>query len=167
LRKYLWGLGLLVLVLPMRSQPLPCSGPTYRSFDFWLGDWDVFNANGNSKTAHVRVESVLGGCALREEYTATDGSTGESLSSWNAARHTWRQFWVSSKGAIVSIEGNVRDGAIVLTGTEQGTHAPDFVRGTWKPDAAGVRETAQRSQDNGRSWEAWFDLSFRRPVPSR
>jgi tetratricopeptide (TPR) repeat protein len=24
----------------------PCSGAEYRQFDFWLGEWDVFNPNG-------------------------------------------------------------------------------------------------------------------------
>jgi hypothetical protein len=34
---------------------------------------------------------------------------------------------------------------------------------TWAPEAGGVRETAERSSDGGKTWRPWFDLSFRRP----
>lgn len=140
-----------------------CNGSDWHSFDFWIGEWEVFDAVSGSKDAHVRVTSVSGGCALREEYDAVSGAKGESLSSWDAAHHVWRQYWVSGKGQIVSIEGNLRDGAMILEGAEEGTHAPDLVRGIWKPETGGtVRETAWRSTDNGKTWQPWFDLIFRR-----
>ena len=140
-----------------------CAGSEWHSFDFWIGEWEVFDAASGKKDAHVRVAATSGGCALREEYEAVSGARGESLSSWDAAHHVWRQYWVSSRGEIVSIEGNLRDGAMVLEGAEEGTHEADLVRGVWKPEANGtVRETAWRSKDNGKTWQPWFDLVFRR-----
>ena len=29
------------------SKPVPCSAPAYRQFDFWLGEWDVFEEGGS------------------------------------------------------------------------------------------------------------------------
>jgi ketosteroid isomerase-like protein len=139
----------------------PCSAPAYRAFDFWLGVWDVFDAADNSLAARVRVTSVQNGCALREEYRGTDGSSGESLSSWDESHHVWRQNWVGGGGSQVSIEGTLHDGAIILTGPEQGTHTPDLVRGKWSPEQTGVREIGERSTDDGHTWQPWFDLHFR------
>jgi hypothetical protein len=164
------GLAMVVMLCgvgyggPPRALPgsqSSCTGIEHRSFDFWAGDWDVFDAATGSKTAHVRVERVLNGCALREEYKGADGNEGESLSSYDAAHSVWRQHWVSNHGQIVVLEGGITSGAMVLQGTEQGTHAPDLVRGSWKPEGGNVRETAERSGDGGKTWQPWFDLEFR------
>jgi ketosteroid isomerase-like protein len=144
-----------------QSAQSPCIAPAYRAFDFWLGEWEAFDAADNALAAHVRVTSVENGCALREEYHGTDGSSGESLSSWDESHQVWRQNWVSGRGSQVSIEGTLHNGSLILTGSEQGTHTPDLVRGTWTPEATGVREVGERSTDNGQTWQPWFDLHFR------
>ena len=41
------------------QSPLPCAAPNFRDFDFWLGDWNVVEAEGGRRAAQVRVESVL------------------------------------------------------------------------------------------------------------
>ena len=38
----------------------PCASPEYHQFDFWIGDWDVFDSDSTTATAHVRVDSILG-----------------------------------------------------------------------------------------------------------
>jgi hypothetical protein len=51
---------------------------------------------------------------------------------------------------------------MVLTGSDRTADGkPRLVRGIWKPDSAGVRETAATSTDNGVTWVPWFDLLFR------
>lgn len=51
---------------------------------------------------------------------------------------------------------------MILTGTEP---APDgtssLLRGSWRPDAGAVRETAERSTDGGKIWKPVFDIVFR------
>jgi hypothetical protein len=168
-----WRMLLLAVLLPrigingtaQKMAPTmqgPCSGSEWHAFDFWLGSWVVMDVATGSKTAQATIEPVSHGCALREEFRSTDGGGGESLSSWDAKRGVWRQYWVSTSGAIVSIKGKLHNGAMTLRGAEQGTHSPDMVRGTWKPESDGVRETGERSIDGGRTWKPWFDLEFRR-----
>jgi hypothetical protein len=172
-QSFWWRMLLLAVLLPQvvingTAQNItptaqePCSGSAWHAFDFWLGSWVVMDVTSGSKIAQARIEPVSHGCALREEYRSTDGGGGESLSSWDAKRGVWRQYWVSTSGAIVSIKGKLHNGAMTLSGAEQGTHSPDMVRGTWKPKSNGVRETGERSWDGGRTWEPWFDLEFRR-----
>jgi hypothetical protein len=143
----------------------PCAGAAWHAFDFWLGEWDVVDAATGKPEAHARIEPILGGCAVHELYENIGGGKGESFSTWDDAHHVWRQFWVSGKGQIVDLEGGLENGAMVLAGAEEGTHAADMVRGIWKPENGGVRETAFRSTDNGRSWQPWFDLLFKRATP--
>jgi ketosteroid isomerase-like protein len=168
MKKPLWLPLLLLSLFPLvdagqassRTEPA-CSAPAYHAFDFWLGEWDVFDAADNSLAAHARISRVQDGCALREEFHGIDGGGGESISAWDAAGQVWRQNWVSTRGAIVGIEGKFASGAMVLTGPETGTHSPDLVRGTWTLEAGGVREIGERSIDQGRTWQPWFDLHFR------
>jgi hypothetical protein len=55
---------------------------------------------------------------------------------------------------------------MVLAGEMRQGDKRCMVRGSWKREAGGVREIAERSSDGGKTWQAWFDLVFRR-VPSR
>jgi hypothetical protein len=143
-----------------------CTAPEYRQFDFWVGDWDVFEIGSPTKVARARVDRILDGCALHEDYEGTNGSKGESFSIYDASRKVWHQSWVSNRGALVVIEGNIQAGAMVLRGAD---HTPGGgekqVRGTWKPVNGGVRETAVTSADGGKTWTLWFDLMFRSQTP--
>ncbi|HTS37876.1 MAG TPA: nuclear transport factor 2 family protein [Candidatus Solibacter sp.] len=140
-----------------------CSAPEYRQFDFWIGNWDAFEIEKpDYAVAHNRVERILDGCALLEDYQAPDGSHGESFSIYDASRKLWHQSWVTNKGVLLAIEGNLEGDALILSGTDRADDGKErLVRGTWKRVAEGVRETAVRSTDGGRTWTPWFDLIFR------
>jgi ketosteroid isomerase-like protein len=141
------------------SPPNPCAAPAYRQFDFWAGDWDVFDVGSPIKVAHAQVDLILGGCVLREDYQGTDGHKGQSFTIYDAARKVWHQSWVTNRGELLEIEGRIEAGEMVLSGEDHA--AGTLVRGTWKPIAAGVRETAATSADGGKTWKPWFDLEFR------
>jgi hypothetical protein len=140
-----------------------CEDPAYRTFDFWVGDWDVYdNDQPGKKVAHAVVELILDRCVLHEIYEATDGHKGESFTIYDSSRRTWHQTWVTDHGQLLTIEGAPHDGAMVLAGADR---TPDGkarrVRGSWKAETSGVREVAARSTDGGHRWEPWFDLTFR------
>jgi hypothetical protein len=139
-----------------------CSAPEYRQFDFWLGDWDVYEIGGKVPVAHAKVETALNGCAVRERYFAADGHIGESLSIYDKSRGVWHQSWFTNRGQFLAIEGGFSGAAMVLTGSDRTTDGKArLVRGRWKAEGNNVRETARRSTDNGKTWQAWFDLEFR------
>jgi hypothetical protein len=136
-----------------------CAAPEYRQFDFWVGDWDAFDVGSPIKVAHARVDRILDGCVLREDYQGEDGHKGQSFTIYDTNRKVWHQSWVTNRGELLVIEGKSEDGAIVLTGEDHA--AGTVVRGEWKPEKGGVRETAVISSDGGKSWKPWFDLVFR------
>ncbi len=140
----------------------PCSAPVYRQFDFWAGDWDAFEFGTTTKDAHVKVERILDGCVLHEQYDGADGHRGESFSLYDSSRKVWHQTWVTNRGELLIIEGNLEDGAMVLRGRNLTADGKERrVRGMWKPVKDGVRESAVTSVDGGKTWQPWFDLLFR------
>jgi hypothetical protein len=173
--KHVFKASILVGILGWCSSPAlyawapepPCSASAYHQFDFWVGDWDVFEEGGSVKEAHAIVTWVQNGCGLREQYNGTDGSSGESLSMYDPTTAQWQQTWVSNRGQIVLIQGNLQDQSMVLGGTDHSPAGRRLVRGVWSPEKNGVRETAERSSDDGKSWAPWFDLSFRPHVSPR
>src|SRR6266852_5704556 len=120
-----------------------CGASEYHGFDFWIGDWDAFLFGTSTKDARVRVDRILDGCVIHEDYQSVDGRKGESFSIYDDSRKVWHQTWVTNRGQLLIIEGNMQDGAMVLAGVDR-TSLGDKrdVRGIWKPVDGGVRETA-------------------------
>ena len=144
------------------TKPPACQAPEYKQFNFWVGDWDAFDVGGTVAVARLKVDPLLDGCALREQYKGADGHQGESLSIYDASRKVWHQTWVTNRGELLTIEGGFKDGEMILTGADRTADGRERrVRGVWKAEAEGVRETAVRSTDGGKTWKAWFDLIFR------
>jgi hypothetical protein len=86
--------------LPKRSfaaepgVPTHCAATSYRQFDFWAGDWDVFDVGSPIQVAHAKVDLTLDGCVLREDYQGTDGHKGQSFTIYDVSRKVWHQSWV-------------------------------------------------------------------------
>lgn len=145
--------------------PARCSATEYRQFDFWLGDWDTFEAedpNGAS-IARAQITSPVSGCALHERYEQSDGLVGDSILNFDPVRRQWQQTWVTNRGSIMVLWGELRDGALVLEGEvhlHDGTTA--LQRITWRTEGDGVRETALLSRDGGETWTPAFDVIFRK-----
>jgi ketosteroid isomerase-like protein len=139
-----------------------CSASEFRQFDFWLGDWDAFDVGKSAVVEHTRVDLILDGCVLREDYEAANGLQGQSFTLYDPSRKIWHQTWATNRGQLLVIEGKLEAGEMVLAGTDRTAEGKERrVRGTWKPMNGGVRETAVISNDAGSSWQPWFDLIFR------
>lgn len=145
---------------PKRSS---CAAPEYRQFDFWIGDWNTYDfGDPNKLVAHLRVDPILDGCVLREDYKGTDGHEGQSFTIYDATRKVWHQTWVTNGGQLLTVEGTFQNGEMVLSGADQTTDGTErHVRGVWKPEKDSVRESAVTSIDGGKTWKPWFDIIFR------
>ncbi len=93
---------------------------------------------------------------------STNGLKGQSFSLYDASRRIWHQSWATNRGQLLTIEGRIEDGEMVLGGSDRAADGVErLVRGTWQPVKGGVRETAVTSLDAGKTWQPWFDLVFR------
>jgi ketosteroid isomerase-like protein len=145
------------------ARPVACAAPEFHQLDFWAGDWDVFDVeNSAAQVARVQVDRILDGCVLREDYQDTEGHRGQSFSIYDAALKAWHQSWVTNRGQLLLLDGNLHGDELLLSATEHTTEGKNkLIRGTWKPVDGGVRETAVTSIDEGKTWQPWFDLMFR------
>jgi hypothetical protein len=140
-----------------------CSGAEYHLLDFWIGDWDTFEADtpGGTSVARAHVSPIAQGCAIHELYEQGDGLIGDSILSYDPVRKAWQQTWVTNRGSIMVITGNFKDGMLVLEGD---VHLMDgrsvTQRITWTAQDKGVRESAVLSKDGGKTWTPAFDVLF-------
>jgi hypothetical protein len=144
--------------------PPNCSAPEFHQLDFWLGDWDTLDSDSKGSTtsiARAHVDPIAGGCAVHELYEQTDGLIGDSILSYDPVRKQWQQTWVTNRGAIMVIYGNLKNGALILEGE---VHLQDgrtvHQRITWKAEGKGVRESAVMSKDGRKTWAPAFDVLF-------
>jgi hypothetical protein len=140
-----------------------CTGPEHRQFDFWIGDWDVSNPAGKP-AGRNRIESILGGCALRETWSGAGGSSGTSYNAWDTQRKRWHQTWVDNGGLVLQIDGGFKDGKMVLSGeTLDSSGAAVSNRITWQETGPGaVRQLWEVSSDGGKTWSVVFDGRYRK-----
>jgi len=138
-----------------QTPPPPCASEQYRQFDFWLGDWEVADADGNRQGTNT-IESILGGCVLRESWQGT-GSQGYSHNIYDRTTGRWHQTWVDAGGTLLQVDGGLVDGAMVLEGTGIARGgATVHHRISWTPlDDGRVRQHWQTSSD-GDSWSDAF-----------
>lgn len=152
------------------TRPVPCSAAEHRQFDFWLGEWQVFDPAGKS-VGQSRIESVLNGCVLAEHWTSggnpPGAGDGKSFNLYNAQTGQWEQFWVDAQGTRLVLNGNFAAGSMVLSGQQPKPDAKTGIaqreRITWTPNADGsVRQLWESSVDDGKTWTIAFDGQYRR-----
>ena len=105
-------------LIAQTSDSCPCCTDDHSAFDFWVGEWEVTNANGKPAGENT-ITKQEGGCVLRENWTsATPGYTGTSINFYNRTSKQWEQLWVDNSGSFLKLKGN-RDGdKMILTSPE-------------------------------------------------
>ncbi len=157
----------LLLLLPASvwGQEKPCTSSDHRSFDFWLGSWDVRAPDG-STAGHNDVTSEMGGCVVHEHWEGAGGSRGESFNVFDARRGVWHQTWVDNGGGLLLLDGRYADGKMVLRGEQPGRDGGTVVnRITWSRvggDPDRVRQLWEASRDGGATWSVVFDGLYMR-----
>ncbi|NVK22118.1 MAG: hypothetical protein HWD86_06340 [Kangiellaceae bacterium] len=141
--------------------PPPCSPEEYRQFDFWIGEWEVFNPQGN-KVGDNKIEVILGSCVLKESWVSASQNRGHSFNIYDRSTGKWHQTWVDNGGTLLLLDGGLIDGAMVMQGETVGQNGKVLNRITWTPkqDKDGktqVQQVWDVSQDNGETWSTAFD----------
>jgi hypothetical protein len=153
----------------LAAQPAPrpptCDGAEYRQFDFWVGEWQVFDRASGAAAGMSRIEKLYGGCVLRENWTSP-GFTGGSLNTWSKADGKWHQAWMDQAGAFRHFVGALDDGRMVLVASQPDPAHPGRaleVRLAFTPQADGsVRQYSDVSSDGGATWRPRYDFLYRR-----
>ncbi len=154
--------GIVALSPALVAAAPSCDSQQQRQFDFWIGDWDV--TVGGQPAGHNRIERILDGCALLENWTGAGGMSGKSLNFYDAQRAQWHQTWVDDRGGALGLDGTFTGGSMVLTGARKDAQGKPIVnRITWTALPSGqVRQLWETSTDEGKSWAVAFDGLYTR-----
>lgn len=150
------------------QQPAPsvCSAAAHHQFDFWVGEWSVTDQAAKEFAGVSHIESIYGGCVIRENW-ASEGFRGGSLNSYWATDKQWHQTWMDSAGASRHFIGGLDpEGRMVMTARQPdpgGSGKIRLIRLTFTRNADGtVRQYSDYSDDNGANWKFRYDYLYRR-----
>jgi hypothetical protein len=131
-----------------------------RAFDFWSGFWKVTDPETGKAVGDSKVDLILGGRALHEQWSGADGYRGESLNIFDEDRQCWHQSWVSDNGTLLLLDGGMRDGTMDLQGR---AHDGERQRIRWSPQPDGsVLQEWESSTDDGKFWRRRFAGLYRK-----
>ncbi len=131
-----------------------------RQFDFWLGDWEVFNTAGQ-KAGTNTVQSFSNGCGLMENWTSSLGGDGKSINYYDASTGRWYQHWIGSGGGALRYAGSFKDGAMRFEGETIASGKKTLQKLTFtKLDENTVRQVFEASNDDGKTWAVTTDLKY-------
>ena len=143
-----------------------CKDAAARQFDFWIGHWRV--TEKGKLAGHNRIERILDGCALLENWTGAQGGEGKSLNFFTRDDGLWHQTWIDRSGGALFLSGRFEKGAMRLQGTQAATDKQPATRHriTWTalPDGS-VRQHWESSPVVREEWATQFDgLYLREPA---
>jgi hypothetical protein len=139
----------------------PEANPEYRQFDYWVGDWDVYNKFG-APSGHNRVRLILGDCVVEENWASRLGGEGKSFSKYNPHSRRWEQYWVDDQGDTTFFHGKLEGTNLVFhsetTDSDGTTTMRRLTFFRLGPDK--VRQFSEMSMDGGKTWSPEYDLTY-------
>jgi tetratricopeptide (TPR) repeat protein len=147
----------------MRNALRPCmTRKESRMFDFWVGDWDVRNVQGQP-AGQSSVQLLLDGCALYENWVDGQGGGGKSLNSYNEETKQWQQFWTDQYGHVTEYRESEWINGSLRYSAKQQLPQPALLHMTFTPvNPDLVRQFGESSTDGGKTWTPTFDLYYHR-----
>lgn len=144
----------------------PCSAdPKAREFDFWVGEWDVYQTGTRVLVGKSSVQVASGGCMILENWTAVGAPhNGKSMNFIDRATSKWEQVWVGSEGSghQLFINGEYRDSAMRFefekTNAQGKKTVGRFIFFNQGPDQ--VRQFNETSSDEGKTWTTVYDFTY-------
>jgi hypothetical protein len=153
--------------VPREPRPSPCldaaAHPEWRQLDYWVGEWEVFSADGK-KSSDVSVTKVVNTCGLQEVWKAARGSTGDGLglSTYNQRTNKWEYFWVSGAGATSHFDGTLQPDGMHFRLVQPMPGGALRLR-HWtlikRPDGK-IDELSMGSDDDGVTWKQEYLLTW-------
>jgi tetratricopeptide (TPR) repeat protein len=131
-----------------------------RQFDFWVGEWEVYNPAGQ-KAGTNSVQLFSDGCGLMENWTSVLGGDGKSINFYDAGTAKWYQSWIGSGGGALRYAGSFKDGAMRFEGETVAGGKKTLQKLTFtKIDENTVRQLFEASNDDGKTWTITYDLKY-------
>lgn len=143
------------------KSPCACCTEENNQFDFWIGNWKVYNKTGEKLLGTSQIKKIEENCVLQENWTSARlNYTGTSYNFYNKKTKKWEQLWLDNKGDVLKFEGNFINGSMVLSSKElTDPKGKKYInRITWTALKDGkVRQHWETTYNNGTDWTSVFD----------
>jgi hypothetical protein len=155
--------------LEQTTAPASCDTPQHHQFDFWVGDWQVFDADSHRLVALDRVEKHSEGCIIQQNLTfLTDlyrrpgvkyRLSGVGLNRFDG--EAWLQMWADNQWGAIFLRGSLdAAGAMVLVSVIPSRHRD--VKLVYEKQADGtVRNLQYVAPAGSGKWVKYGDLIYR------
>jgi tetratricopeptide (TPR) repeat protein len=152
-----------------RLNAYPCiSNPQNHEFDFWIGEWDVYQTNTNYQVGKEKVEQAAGQCMIIENWIdITQPNDGKSMNFINPKTQKWEQVWMGSGGVYLNYYNGVyKDGAMRFESdaTDKAGNKTLFHFTFFNQGPKQLRQLLEQSVDGGINWTIVYDLTYKRIV---
>jgi hypothetical protein len=91
-----------------------CCTDDHKLFNFWIGDWNVYDSTGKLVGENTIVAQV-DSCILREYWRGTAGSVGRSYNYFDRSDGTWNQLWIDKQGNSIKLNGTGEEGKMEMS----------------------------------------------------
>jgi hypothetical protein len=168
------ALALVAVLSPGESRPAdsanaPCDTAQHHQFDFWVGDWQVFDARTHQLVAFDRVEKHSHGCIVQQNLTmVTDlyrrqgvsyRMTGIGVNRFDG--ESWLELWADNQWGAIVLRGMPDAGkAMVLTTIIPSRNRDLRLEWEKRPDGS-VRALQYVAPTGSGKWELYGDLIYR------
>ena len=131
-------------------------------FDFWIGEWVVYNFNTSKIVGYSKIESILNGNAIKESYrNASETYSGTSLNKYNSDKKQWEQFWVDNSGLTLHLSGQFEEGKMILSGFTENGKTKNKI--TWSQmEGKTVRQVWEQQKEGEEKWTTIFDGHYKK-----
>jgi hypothetical protein len=90
-----------------------CCSEDYNQFNFWLGEWDVYNTSNNLVGTNS-ISKQYDNCVIKEKWVSVGKNRGTSINFYDKSDGYWHQIWVDNSGYILNLKGKFLNGSMIL-----------------------------------------------------
>lgn len=140
----------------------PCCLPEYDEFDFWLGEWNVYDTSG-LLIGENHIFKIEDNCVLHENWQGSKGSSGQSFNFYDQKEKMWHQTWVDNQGGFLLLKGKMSNGNMVLKSDITSQNENVFYHQiTWSKDGEGVVQVWETFSPNHQKIQTLFTGRYQR-----
>ncbi|WP_148230044.1 ligand-binding sensor domain-containing protein [Marivirga tractuosa] len=153
------GIKPVILRLPLPNSSKPkvenqyCNSENHRAFDFWLGNWEVYNKKGDHIGTN-NIHLIQNGCGIQENWTSNGRGAGTSYNFYDVKTEKWYQSWISNSGNALLLKGGFTDGQMQMQ-SEIVNGKIDRIKWIHQEDGS-VHQIWEISTDDGKTWKEAF-----------
>jgi len=104
---------LIISSFALSAQNTGCNHEESNQFDFWLGEWEVFNPAGN-KVGENHLIKQYENCLIQENWVSQGANRGTSYNYYDPNDKSWHQLWIDNQGGILNLKGQFKEDRMVL-----------------------------------------------------